>query len=141
MKPRRAFLGDPGNLGEGEEPAALLLEGAGGVLVGGRGVSRPRSSPASSTQALRAQSPQLRGHSSPRGISLGKRHPHHPLAKSWQAEQVPSSPSPAPTLGGGLSHRRINGTGTKLAIIFQGLGFPWDCSQGCRPDGGLCGVN
>ena len=31
MKPRQLFLGNPGHLGEGEEPAAWPLEGVGGA--------------------------------------------------------------------------------------------------------------
>ena len=41
MKPRQLFLGNSGHLGEGEEPAALPLEGVGGAA--GRGVHQLES--------------------------------------------------------------------------------------------------
>lgn len=43
MRLRQPILGDPGNLGEGAEPAALLLEGAGrgGLGLGGLRPGRP----------------------------------------------------------------------------------------------------
>lgn len=103
MKPRQHFWEILGTWVKVKSPQASSLKGrarGGGGGGWGRGLSRPRSSPTSSTQALRAQSPQLRGHSSPRGISLGKLHPHYPLAKSWQAEQVPSDPQPHTHPGG-----------------------------------------
>lgn len=90
MKPRQPFLGDPGNLGEGEEPAALLLVEGRGTRWG---VQAPLG-PAQLCPGLAHPEPTARGHSSPRGISLGKCHHHLPQAKSWQAERVRWVPQP-----------------------------------------------
>ena len=66
MKPRQLFLGNPGHLGEGEDPAALPLEGVGGMAGG----PSPQALP-SSIQASHTQCPQLRTHLSPLCISFG----------------------------------------------------------------------
>ena len=127
MKPRQLFLGNPGHLGEGEKPAALPLEGVGGAAGG----PSPQAPPGS-TQASRTRCPQLRSHSSPLGISLGDT-----VRTSHQAGALGAQPRTHP--GGGLGHRRMNGTRTRFAIIFQGSGSPWVCSQGCQPNG-VCEV-
>ena len=127
MKPRQLFLGNPGHLGEGEDPTALPLEGVGGMAGG----PSPQALP-SSTQASHTQCPQLRSHSSPLCISLGDT-----IRNYHQAGALGPQPHTHP--GGGLGHRRMNGTRARFTIIFQGSGSPWVCSQGCQPNG-VCEV-
>ena len=87
MKPRQLFLGNPGHLGEGEEPAALPLEGVGGAAGG----PSPQAPPGS-TQASCSRCPQLRSHSSPLGISLGDTvctsHQAGSQENEWHKDQV-----------------------------------------------------
>lgn len=87
MKPRQLFLGNPGHLGEGEGPAALPLEGVGGMAGG----PSPQALPGS-TQASHTQCPQLKV------IHLHFAF-HLETPSATPTKQVPMAPSPAPTLG------------------------------------------
>lgn len=104
MKPRQLF-GNPGHLGEGEEPTALPLEGVGGKV----GFKPYRPHPAQPR-------PHVAGAHNSGVIHLHLAF-HLETPSAPPTKQVLLSPQPHIHPGGGLGHRRMNGTRTSSPLF------------------------
>ena len=119
MRPRQRVLEDPRNLGEGAEPAALLLEGAGRGRLGSEGLRFGSPGPAS-LRPFAPRAPSSGAINLHAAVHQGNAVQGSRWPKALQAEQVQSvTLAPCPPWGKGLSHRRINDMGQGPTSFFR----------------------